>query len=541
MSEATANLLCQSALAAALIAGVLIYGRLKDWGPVARVLVAAAPLFGALALGEFAVNWLTAPDLRWNSARLAIAFAARLGFPMYAGPEAGALLGQVYGPGLAWAYLPATLFPLPSQAIYAGCLLSILYCLLPAARVLWRADTEPDLRRTLWGAGMVWLALLCAHDPALRYVTFSIHADAPALAWSAAACLLLPDKRPSGVWRGFVLSGLCAALAVWTKQTAVGILPALPAYVWLTQGGRAGGRMLLCVAGWMLGLGMAFALSFGGREMFFSMVAVPGGHPWVAGVDNETAIAGDALARARAVASAAGQMLRFGWLPLTVLCLRGLFLWIGAGKGGWSAAWGSKQRWGLFVWVGLWMLPLGLMGRVKVGGDYNSLAYPLYFFALASGLALQEHLVALRTLRFAGRQWQAAGAALLLALVTAWKVEAAGRFAPRRLATRVIKLEDQAVEYLRRHPGELYFPWQPLVHLMGEGRLRHFEDGIYAVRLAGFPVSEERFRAHVPERLRAVALTTESEMGVVREYLPDFTRPAPDAELRYWILLAREP
>jgi hypothetical protein len=65
----------------------------------------------------------------------------------------------------------------------------------------------------------------------------------------------------------------------------------------------------------------------------------------------------------------------------------------------------------------------------------------------------------------------------------------------------------QAFEYSRRHPGEVYLPQFPLVHLMSEDKLYHFSWGLTDRRNAGRPIREAHFQAHIPAEAQFVAIT----------------------------------
>ena len=64
--------------------------------------------------------------------------------------------------------------------------------------------------------------------------------------------------------------------------------------------------------------------------------------------------------------------------------------------------------------------------------------------------------------------------------------------------------EEQVACFLRRHPGEAYFPWNPLAHLLAEGRLYHFAYGLFDRDLGGFRVEADHLKRFVPAGCRYV-------------------------------------
>ena len=70
------------------------------------------------------------------------------------------------------------------------------------------------------------------------------------------------------------------------------------------------------------------------------------------------------------------------------------------------------------------------------------------------------------------------------------------------VAIRDVDNNQQEIAYRRSkaHPGVVYFPWQPLSTLLGEGRLYHFEWGAY-----DHYVAKNRNRVPVPSRQQIIA------------------------------------
>ena len=91
-----------------------------------------------------------------------------------------------------------------------------------------------------------------------------------------------------------------------------------------------------------------------------------------------------------------------------------------------------------------------------------------------------------------------------------------------------IEEQQMVVRYLRAHPGEAYFPCNPLAHLAVEGRLPHFEYGIYDRVLAGVPLSSDHLRRHIPPDALRICYPAHRSYKyahfLMARSLPDFNR-----------------
>lgn len=537
MSHSTFVAMEAAAVVLALAAGVWWHGRLANWGPVGRVGAAFLPLLLSIWFGECLMEWHVAPESRWNGARLAPAFALRLGLPMYHGPDEGPVLGNIYGPGLAVAYLPATLCALPSLALTFGAVLASWHLFAPAALLTCVARPPGKSGWVVAAAGFVLFAFIVLGSPPLRYAAFWIHADAPALGLCAAACALLRLRekgKPAAMLAG---AALCATLAVWTKQTAAPILVALPLYLWLMDGRRVCVRFSAALVATLAAVTLAVCLLTDARAVFFNMFTVPSRHPWIVHVRSPDTWITSGLwtERAASLLSAGAELCGYVWLP--VLALAGhVLLSLAWNKEARShrRIWLRSQGWFLPAIVAACMLPTALLGRVKVGGDINSLSYVAYFLAAAVALALMEVFSRVCWLRFEGMAGRVAALTALTLIVLIWQLQPMRRLEAGRITRRTPALEDQAVRHLQAHPDETYFPWNPLVHLMGEGKARHFAYGVFDRELAGFPVNTGHYRAHLPGRLRRIALIGSGDTASFDTRLPEFRRKIELAELKAW-------
>ena len=204
--------------------------------------------------------------------------------------------------------------------------------------------------------------------------------------------------------------------------------------------------------------------------------------------------------------------------------------------------------WPLFLSASLALLPMSLLGRMKVGGAANNFGLADYFLSLG---------IALLFLRLSSRpefQQKHSRRALQAAVVLLLAV-----MGLRTIADLTAKLHSTALHwppsaqiaysYARRNPGTTYFPWHPLASLMAERRYYHTSWGVMEREAAGFPVSEAHFRAHLPENLQRIATidygplasaikSADWEHYLLRR-LPEFRCEGRAPELPGWVVLER--
>ena len=94
-----------------------------------------------------------------------------------------------------------------------------------------------------------------------------------------------------------------------------------------------------------------------------------------------------------------------------------------------------------------------------------------------------------------------------------------------------------AYEFAVRHPGEAYFPWQPLASLFAEGRLYHFEYGMLDRFLAGYEPTAEHVRANVPPRMHWIA--GHARLWTMNQFFRDYTTEVPLPELPGFVVRER--
>jgi hypothetical protein len=272
--------------------------------------------------------------------------------------------------------------------------------------------------------------------------------------------------------RSFALACVCAWLSVWAKQTMIALPLALPVWALATAGIRAGVRAGVCVFVTGAVVSSVFLLGWAGDGMIFNAVLWPGHLPWKGTAPGSLAgVAAELVPQA---------------LPLVIVLLAGL---------GWRS---GSNRWMLPVLVGLALVPMAILGRVKKGGDLNSFSPALYPWLLACASRVTQLASEADEFAPVWRRWLVAGLAGFSFMgIPTFLTEA-------KIYTRLRPGQAEHA-YLRTHPGQVYFPWHPLAHLTAEGRLTHHAHSVWERRAAGYPVSRAHTLEGIPLECRYVA------------------------------------
>ena len=452
-----------------------------------RLLKKAAVLAGSGSLIWFFLHALFQPfycgfnlnSVELSGLRLANSFGLLHGLK-YPSLENGVFLTPIYGPVGFCAYWPAVLFSLPSNAMLAAQIIAAI-CFFGPVLWIFVGKNLPHSRLDGVLAFLVFGLLACTAS-VLKVCGFLIHVDAPALGLAALAAGLLytgthSDKR-------LMLSALCTALSVWTKQTMLPLAAALILYVWVARGKKAGIRYSVFFAISFVVVTAAIICIFDVRDLWLNMVLVPFNHPW-AFPDSPRSSPDRWTAGLMVLRQLSGVIA----IPCALLLLG---LWrdhcAGSFKGGLSA-WLSSNTWFVFTLVGIFLLPSSFLGTVKIGAGSNNLGLSYYFLLISALLALIRKRTADMLLLY-----------VLLALTVSqnWTILEQNPIA--RNEKRFVM--DTAWRFALKHPGEAYFPGMPLASFMAEKELYHSFIGLWERKAAGLKILPSHFREGLPARLK---------------------------------------
>lgn len=394
--------------------------------------------------------------------RLTPVFMAAQGVPVYTLPGSGVLTTWIYGPAPLWLWSPCVFARDAISALLIGGAINTALTLaaITLTCLLWPcAGATRPIR-------LLAVALACALWPEASWRF--LQADNVVIACGLLANLALASAAANQRWTSWIAAA-ATALALASKQNAVGLLAGQLLWLWQARGGRAAADhavRTMAIGGLLAAVA---AMQFGLRELWFGVITVPSRLPW----------ADDLAQRARFILPFVVQQ----WVvPGALLWIFGRrLLALSPALGLVIACWGAT-------------LPLGVAGAFSTGGTVNHL-HGLQLLIPAALVALlawaSAHLPRLLAL----------GSLLACAIVAGQISQAAS--VPLRPAT---VREELAIHLARRSPGAVWLPWAPLVTYFGEGRFDHVEDGIYVRFITGYSVPLTQMREHLPPRFSSMIL-----------------------------------
>lgn len=464
----------------------------------------------------------------WNTQRLTPTFALVKGYPLYSGQHNGPIQAMHYAPISALVYLPSTLAKSPTMALLSAQIIALIFYSLPIVW-LYFGDRDKGRNTPSQAFAIYWLVLFGFFSlglPSLNYSSSAVHADAPALGLSALACGFLYYIKDPRRRLPLVLSAIFAVLAVWTKQSAVPILLALPTYVFLAYGRKYFLRYLFYLTIFSTLLLIAFCHIFNGKDMLFNMFTILKRYP----------IYGSGKVTIRFFLE------NLPFLAILIFYRRFLPANPPLQNQMYNKWYFFNRRWTIFVIVGLMMAPLSVLAGMKGGGGDNSFSFSTYFLLAGSGLLLKQIVAAPQDPYFEVAQKAIKGLIVGLTLILVYLSYHALSYHPT-----IVNLKDMwknpsqiAYEYAEKHPGEVYFPWHPLASLLAEDKLYHLELGVGDRGTAGFETSESHYYSHIPQRLKQIAYHQQwqwqNPSRAAKEYLPAFTRKVNIDALPGWFV-----
>jgi len=457
-------------------------GRREQW---LRLGLALPSLFCMLLLAAGSVAFAQSDP--WSFIRLAPAIAQSRGTPLYHPEGRGPLLGWSYGPVMPLINLPLGVLSDPSVALAASSLISLTVLLLPVLLSIWRAMPADPGSRVLGILIMAAVQAILMHGEASLYWLRKVQVDSFAMGlWQLGVVVLLGavPGQPVG-WRIRWTSAAFFAASAFSKHNEA-VLSAIPIlYLAIRDGGRSALRMTFSVAvlgfaGFLLSL-----LCWGWEALFLNLWLVPVRHPWAA-------------------PGALGLTLAAEWFfdvaGTGVVVFLGMAMgdhWLGPRRKS-LREWLADRPWVLPAAAALLILPVSLVGRIKVGGDINSF-HSVYFMAVAAGMMVArwttlERPAALRAVVPA-----------LACMTAVWGTAHYG-FGPVPLDAQFSdSLLRREYRFSKAHPGEVWFGSNPLVPIYTDGKVYHQGYGVYDRTLPNLPPTPRHLREHLPAGMRWVS------------------------------------
>ncbi len=484
---------------------------------------------------------LLAPMADWSAGRLSPTYALLRGFSLYYPADSGPVYNTIYPPMSYLAHLPAALFHNPTWALMAGALIGQVLVLGPILALCSAPHgDEGSTRGRLFSTFVFFGFWKYLAAGVLSTLFCHIHADAPSIGFGAMACVVLYARRmaPTPSARTLLSSAIFASMAVWSKQAMAPLFVVLPAWMLLTAGPRAALRFSAWLGVSLAALSAIFVGAFGWQAMKFNIIDLPKSHPWMYAPDYKHGFATFLIELAGFAVPVVAGLVAVAYLarrrPEGTEADA-----LPAGRWGATRADFRGNYWVLFAVLSAAFIPLGMLGRIKMGGHVNSYAHSLYFLGVAPCLVLLDWYARNRergrdrlnrTLKVLVLAWPLAP----LLMVNTELLQYMAMYRPASENSQEV-----AYQYALKHPGEAYFPWNTLSTLMAEGQAYHFEAGIFDRDLGGFALSDTHFRRHLPAKLKVVAYPPDRVIEWSMKYLPEFKRRVAIPELPGWICYER--
>jgi hypothetical protein len=459
----------------------------------------------------------------WDGNRLARALAVGDGYSLYYPADQGPVTGFIYPPLAVLAFQPARLASSPTGALIIGNLIGQLFYFAPCLLLVFGATGCGPRHRFLPWAQLALFALFAWEMYPLTSSCSHIHVDSIMLGLAGLACVSL-FSFPRHPVRGPLWSGLAAVASLSCKLTPVPLLPTLLFTTWRTGGTLALRRMILTgafLAGAVLIL-MA-ALSAAPGAAFFNIITVPGHHPWslqkpwlLKAGESLQYLKPDLLSRLGGLgATALNAGKTYGWIPALAWGITAFLYTTTTDKKN-SPADPTRTLILLLTVMSLLMIPSSLIGAIKVGGDINNFSGFLYFAVLA----ITASLPAL-TQRLADWTHSSLPHTVLPCMILLFFFVYEIR-SPSQIIADVRLLgqnhQEEAMAFVLKHPGEVYFPDNALPNLLAEKRLDHLVFGVRDRALAGYPVGRKHFLRHISPNVRYVVVDPEDEAWTPSEF-----------------------
>lgn len=466
----------------------------RRWYSLAvSVVLSIAALATAITLILAIISFSKSP---YNEERLAPAFALVHGVRVYQVNATGPLLSVLYGPMFYIFYWPTTLLKHANDSLLFGTVWSLVFYSLPIL-YWWIADRNESIAKRLLPTVVFYTLTLASYWP--THVMMAIHPDAAACGLSFLGVLILLETEVN-IRHTCISAALCVA-AIGCKQNAMVAIPILWTIIWWRRGRRLQSTLpflLVSTACIIVGVLILSILYGDASAIWFNNYVIPQrtGLEW--------------SKWSAAVLSSYQSVLT----PLLFLCVI-------AGN---EIMDGEHHNWkGHVVALSCFTLFATFL-----------LCFPVYLFPGAFGNSFAPMLysiIGMATLwmrrivlhRSNGQLIRVTVAPLVfLCLIAVSTLSLAVR--TPELKNTLRKPSATLVEnYCRTHPGEIYFPFNPVAVWFAERTFYHTDWGLENRARAGFVASGTEFRHAIPQEAKLVAYPVPPGAGpgyLLQKYYP---------------------
>lgn len=455
------------------------------------IVIVFALLFLVIAVLQF--HWFSTSP--WMSIRLAPAFQMARGLPIYPSPSGGPYLATLYGYVSPLFYTPLAWISDADWAVSAAGIWTVLWVVGAGFWIL-RRDLKARTQRGELRPREQWflLALMVLSTWAissLRYSLWEVHADAPAHLCVLLACLALLRFQETSKTVWLVLAGVACGTAPWAKQLIVFPLLGAAIWLWRVRGVKAvlgfGSVALMAGLIWM-GIG---CLIFGRETLLFNLWTVPAAQPWQIHTTEAPVPVRNAEGKWMALSILLTKEVVWDYGPACLALVVVAVVLSKQRRAEGLSFLQSHATFGLLALTALCAMPGLVLGLVKEGGAVNSASFFTYPAILALFVAAATLIPHWRTASYL-RPLSALSLAALAVL-------AAGNI-NMRMRFWFWPSHRELQDFMQSHPGEVYCPLDPLVHLLAEKKAAPALDILYSLDIAGYKVSREQFNESLPSR-----------------------------------------
>jgi hypothetical protein len=482
-------------------------------------LVAASTFILVAHIFNFTYANLNTP---WTSVRLAPTFAMWEGYPLYSTVTKAPWVMVGYGPLYPLMYAPSILFSTPAPAVATATLLAHTYILLPLCLLIRIANSGESRAwlHAIMGAVLIYPFLIML--PSLRYVTTSVHADAPALGFLLlGGCVLLRHavQQHSSALRAVCLAGVLIGFSLACKPNLAPAGLAFASWCFWFYGLRAMVGLLGCAA---VALTIVFGVTCITSDprailLNFQILAA---FPW--GAEMTNAPTGKVQVFFRnllPILKEAG--------PVVIAVVIALHPAIRSITVRQFPAKPTLVISSFFLVLALTMLIPAVASFSKFGGDVNSLALftlPLTIAAIFALMYIQGGIVSV-------------GFPYLMLILSPGILLGIWHAKPWQIRQLVDGVHATALgesySIAMQCKNTCYLPFDPLAHILESKTFRPNIDVIHSYSLGGHPVDQKAFASYLPGKLEQVIMPkgwTFWGLEEVQRLLPNFV-PSPEHKL----------
>jgi hypothetical protein len=193
------------------------------------------------------------------------------------------------------------------------------------------------------------------------------------------------------------------------------------------------------------------------------------------------------------------------------------------------------NRWFAFALAASALIPVTVKAIATVGTDVNHLGLVLYLLFVAAGLAIEQCIADPNNSFLRGAAWMCAALGISVGIAPGTLLSL-----PARLRAAHSNAPEAALRYELRRPGRAYFPCNPMVSLLSNGKVYHVDYSVYDREIAGYPLTAHQFEAGLPSGFKVVAIPPgeQPQSSALRHMLESYEQVA-DKELPGWTVYER--